>query len=68
MERDGMGYIRIKQIINYLDTAEEKLNRGELSPEEIDALNNFMDEIQRTNSIDRVRVTKNGKSTLTILK
>lgn len=62
-----MGDIRIKQIIKYLDTMREKLTRGEVSIEENYALDLFMDEIQQTNSIDRVRITKNGKSTLTVV-
>lgn len=63
-----MGDIRTKQILDYLDTAAEKLRNGELSREESYALDNFIDEIQRTNSVARVRVTKNGKSALTSLK
>lgn len=68
MGRDSMGDIRTKQILDYLDTAAEKLRNGELSREESYALDNFIDEIQRTNSVARVRVTKNGKSALTSLK
>lgn len=63
-----MGDIRIKQILNYLDRSLEKLNRGELSREETEALTNFMDEIERTKSMERVRVTKNGEFALTSLK
>ena len=63
-----MSSVRIKQIFDYLDIAEEMLNRGELTVEEKHALDIFIDEIQRTESIDHVRITKNGKSTLTLLK
>lgn len=60
--------MRIEEICNYLDIALIKINRGELSADEMLGLDLFMDEIQETHSVKRVRVTKNGKATLTLLK